>query len=1015
MLFSDPFTGARSMTSSDTQIPGYELLRELGQGGMATVWLAIQRSLDRKVAIKVMKRNIDDLEKFERRFLVEGRTMAKLPHRNIVAVYDIVKGEEVTYIAMEYLDGGTLSTKMKEGLSLAEAISVVVQIAHALQFAHEHGVVHRDLKPANIMFRDEATPVLTDFGIAKQADQGSTRLTQTGMLVGTPTYMSPEQINALDVDGRSDLYALGILFYELLTGAPPFQADTPIAVLMSHLTQPPPPLPDQFRDFQPVVDKMLAKNRDDRFSDLREFTRDLKSAVVNNANLFARLQADPSQSSSEQLRALGFSISGGSATSNVTGPMSGQIRLPPSGKGVPRTPTPTGGQRFPPPGGDEYATQYQGPAKKPPYALIGGGVAAVLAIGVAAVLFWPKPEVPEIDPALKGLVDLQLVEVEALIKAGDIDAARDQLASVLPAAPNYSRAKKALADIGATYRTAADAALAKGDFDLALVQIEKAKALSPDDPGIAGFQKKLEDAKLASQNRKQIDDLVARADAAVKAGKLVGPGGGYVLLARARQLAPNDAGIKKKFDDLVALALRPAQTAIASRDVATARTSLDALAAELANEPAFKKLRADLDSTADLVAKKVRLDAVLQRFDQQLAAGSLLEPAQDNARESLGAAQQIDPTSPDVAKRSAALAGALAQRAQQALDAGRTEEALNLAQSALGVQPDLARATQLKTAAEGKLGAARAQLIAALTEAKTALAEQRFVPPAKPNARDSLDAALKLDPANAEAKQLLAELPKRIGEAAEARLAAGEVESAQKLVADARKLYAAEPSLTALSQQIAQRVAGEQAKAARVAKLEQIAALVATRPLKNETVQSAAKEISALLAANAADVDAVTLRKRLLDALAESLIAAQTLAEFEVVDAAYKQAQTLLATEQGTPQFLANLTTTRTRLEAEEQVRLEAMKGELVLVAYPWATVERVEDQQTKKVIALPTDATTPLRLSVPQGVYSVTFRHPKAGAKKEVARVEAKKSSTARGSFASAITTEKYLRDAGY
>src|SRR5687767_2086358 len=357
------------MTSTDTQIPGYELLRELGQGGMATVWLAIQRSLDRKVAIKVMKRNIDDLEKFERRFLQEGRTMAKLPHRNIVAVYDIVKGEEISYIAMEYLDGGTLSQKMKEGLSLAEAISVVVQIAAALQFAHEHGVVHRDLKPANIMFRDEATPVLTDFGIAKQQDQASTRLTQTGMLVGTPTYMSPEQINALDVDGRSDLYALGILFYELLTGAPPFQADTPIAVLMSHLTQPPPPLPAQFADFQPVIDKMLAKNRDDRFADLREFTRDLKAAVVNDQNLFAKLQADPSQSSSEQLRALGFSVSG-QQTANVTGPHSAQVRLPPSNKGQPRTPTPTGGARFPV--SDDAATYYQGPPPKKPWALVGG-------------------------------------------------------------------------------------------------------------------------------------------------------------------------------------------------------------------------------------------------------------------------------------------------------------------------------------------------------------------------------------------------------------------------------------------------------------------------------------------------------------------------------------------------------------------------------------------------------------------------------------------------------------------
>jgi serine/threonine protein kinase len=179
--------------SQHVNIPGYELVRELGVGGMATVYLAIQTSLDRKVALKVMRRNIEDVDKFERRFLMEGRTLAKLPHRNIVAVYDIVKGDAASYIAMEYLDGGTLHERMRDGLSLAEAVAIVVQIGGALQFAHDHGVIHRDLKPSNIMFRDESTPVLTDFGIARQQDAQQTRLTQTGMLVGTPTYMSPEQ------------------------------------------------------------------------------------------------------------------------------------------------------------------------------------------------------------------------------------------------------------------------------------------------------------------------------------------------------------------------------------------------------------------------------------------------------------------------------------------------------------------------------------------------------------------------------------------------------------------------------------------------------------------------------------------------------------------------------------------------------------------------------------------------------------------------------------------------------
>src|SRR5579885_2382095 len=157
-----PPRGRAPMANGFIQIPGYEILRQLGAGGMSTVYLALQRSLDRKVAIKVMRRSGDsasaDVLQAERRFLLEGRMMAKLPHRNIVAVYDIVSNDALSYISMEYLGGGTLSDKVKVGLQLAEAVSVIVQIASALEFAHGHGVVHSELQTANIKLRDRGTP-----------------------------------------------------------------------------------------------------------------------------------------------------------------------------------------------------------------------------------------------------------------------------------------------------------------------------------------------------------------------------------------------------------------------------------------------------------------------------------------------------------------------------------------------------------------------------------------------------------------------------------------------------------------------------------------------------------------------------------------------------------------------------------------------------------------------------------------------------------------------------------------
>ena len=321
------------MPQTPVKIPGYEFLRPLGAGGMSTVWLAVQESLQRKIAIKLMKRShgaaSDDANQFEKRFLLEGRTMAKLPHRNIVAVYDIVSTDDVAYIAMEFLEGGTLSERMQAGLSLADAVSVVVQIAGALDFAHSQGIIHRDLKPANIMFRDAATPVLTDFGIARQQDQAATRLTQTGMLVGTPNYMSPEQISGNDIDGRSDLYSLGIMFYELLSGRTPFNGDSPIAVMMAHLTQPAPPLEAEFAYFQPVLDRMLAKDRNERYPSLHEFVTALKQRVVASDTLLMRLQLTPGMTSSEQLRQLGFTASDPSGSGlRSAGALSNSAPLP---------------------------------------------------------------------------------------------------------------------------------------------------------------------------------------------------------------------------------------------------------------------------------------------------------------------------------------------------------------------------------------------------------------------------------------------------------------------------------------------------------------------------------------------------------------------------------------------------------------------------------------------------------------------------------------------------------------
>ena len=295
------------MSIDGFDIPGYELQRKLGSGGMATVYLAIQKSLNRKVAIKVLQRKVGDSSDAEKRFLAESQTLAQLPHRGIVGVYDVMQNDYGDYIVMEFLEGGVLTERMRTGwLTLADYVGIVVQIADALQYAHDNGVVHRDMKPDNILFRDTNTPVITDFGIARMQNANASRITEAGMAVGTPTYMSPEQAVGGDVDGRSDQYSVGVMFYEMLVKTPPFDGGSAMQTAYAHVHTPPPRLPVEFAFAQSLLDRMLAKKPEDRFPDMKTFARELRAVLVGSPVLLRRLQIEPGENQSEKLRAMGF-------------------------------------------------------------------------------------------------------------------------------------------------------------------------------------------------------------------------------------------------------------------------------------------------------------------------------------------------------------------------------------------------------------------------------------------------------------------------------------------------------------------------------------------------------------------------------------------------------------------------------------------------------------------------------------------------------------------------------------
>ncbi len=249
------------------EIPGYTIIRELGQGGMASVLLANQECVDRKVALKILDHSLTKDTSFCERFVREAKIIANLSHPNIVSVFEAGNHGNDYYLAMKYYPGGDLKSRINNGIEEKEVLSYLKQLSKALGFAHSEGYVHRDIKPENVLFDANDTLVLTDFGIAK-SQKKVTKMTQMGAVIGTPHYMSPEQAQGNNLDSRSDIYSLGIVLYEMLTGSTPFEAESDIALGIKHISAPIPRLPTEIasnESFQLMIDKLLAKNPNDRY------------------------------------------------------------------------------------------------------------------------------------------------------------------------------------------------------------------------------------------------------------------------------------------------------------------------------------------------------------------------------------------------------------------------------------------------------------------------------------------------------------------------------------------------------------------------------------------------------------------------------------------------------------------------------------------------------------------------------------------------------------------------------
>jgi tetratricopeptide (TPR) repeat protein len=754
------------------EIPGYRILRQLGRGGMATVYLALQESVQREVALKVMSASLQADPDFSERFLREARIAAKLHHRHVVGIHDVGRAGEANYIAMEYLGGGPVQARDAGPRSVGFALRVTREIGLALHYAHAKGFVHRDVKPDNILLREDGSAALTDFGIARAADS-STRMTRTGAVIGTPHYMSPEQARGRPIDGRADLYSLGIVLYELLVGRVPFHADDSLAVGIMHITQPIPVLPEHLAPIQTILNRLLAKQPDERYQSGQQLADAIEQVEIAIANGDLREFEDPDAAYLRDVPGAAPAPSGKRVITPAPGlrqreraePSIGRMddvvaaaRWRPRGASA-RTPQPAGSRRY----------------------LIIVVLLLLLAGGAGAAWFYqdrlrallPSTELNTlIARGQKALGENRLVGTQG-------DSARELFQKARALDPDNEQARRGLDNVGARLIEQARAALARNDFEAARTDAAAAEEVLGGGPEVEQIKATLHTAETRNT---ATEDLLQQGDTALAAGRLIGVDGASTFYQRVldadatNSLALN--GLKKVAETQTA----QAHEAINAGNADLANQRIAELAQLSPNHPAIAELRAALAKMHETDVQA--LDQQLAKAEAQLRAGKIDGP--EGAQALFLGAIKRDPANTRAKAGLRRVAQAFVIQANAALDDHNNAAAEKLLRQAEAIAPELAdlKAARSRLREEREridieknqskaAPADQARIDALLEEAEKAVAAGNLNVPPGDSAYDKYRAVLALDGNNARAFAGLSRIPVRAKELFEQALKAG--------------------------------------------------------------------------------------------------------------------------------------------------------------------------------------------------------------------------------------------------
>ncbi|MCB1602491.1 MAG: serine/threonine protein kinase [Xanthomonadales bacterium] len=687
-------------------IPGYRVLSPLGRGGMASVYLAMQESVEREVALKIMAPQLSADPTFGERFLREARIAAKLHHRHVVSIFDVGVYNGFHYCTMEYLPGGPVMRRGDKPLALKPALRCIREISMALHYAQEKGFIHRDVKPDNILLREDGTCVLGDFGIARAADSG-TIMTKTGSVVGTPHYMSPEQLRGRAIDGRADLYSLGVVFFQLITGKVPFEASDSLAVGIMHMTAPIPQLPSEFKILQPVLDRMLAKEPGDRYQTGGE----IEAALAAIEKRLDSGDTDPSGNGESRTQPVRVARSSGYDTQGAvrTEPQIGRIDAMDEG-GLRATPRPQARPRAasaPAPrrgiwwflaalvllAGLAYwqrplVTAWVTEALKP------AAAPTPTANPAPAVSTNPQPEPgssgnpvasdptpPTPDPTLPVSAVRELAEARSAEAAGRLAGADGALAAFVAAQqidPDNPEARSAIDRIGKALAAQARTLIVANDLTAAADLQQQLAAVPALASAASELDQAIAEARKRQQRGAQIPALLAEAEDLAGKKRWIEPRGNSAADRYRAVLAlePGNREATAGLDSAVRAGVAQAELAIETGQLDRANDLLKRMQTLAPRSRSLTDLRERLEDAQARARgpspeQLARHDQFIREGRQALANDQLLEPPGDSAYDKFRNAMNVDPRSADAKAGMEAIGQKLRERIDRNLAQGR--------------------------------------------------------------------------------------------------------------------------------------------------------------------------------------------------------------------------------------------------------------------------------------------------------------------------------------------------------